>query len=133
MASSKADNSVMYIGTPGFCHHTLTKEAFHTEIIDGNTGQVTGNYTKTRNTRDRSLVNRFTLYKGLPEVWLIVYALKAIVFCSLSSDKIRSVTYLMFADRLDSSKFPKELLNVRENMLSERQLRRIYLLKLLVH
>lgn len=70
-ASQKVNNTVVYVGTPGFCLHTLRKEAFYTEIVDGNTGQIKGNYTKSRNMRDRSLVNRFMLYKGLPEIIFI--------------------------------------------------------------
>lgn len=71
-SGKKTDNSVLYVGKPGFCHHKLTKKAFMTELIDGETGAVVGNYTKTRNIRDRSLIGRFALYKGLPDVRILM-------------------------------------------------------------
>lgn len=64
----KADNSVHYIPRPGFCHHVLTKKHFVTEFVDGHTGLILANYTKARNVRERSLLDRFHLYQGLPEI-----------------------------------------------------------------
>lgn len=61
-------SSAYYVAKPGFCHHTLTKQHFKTEFIDGKTGGVLHSYVQQRNPRKRSRFNRFRLYQNLPEV-----------------------------------------------------------------
>lgn len=56
------------VNKAGFCHHTLYKNRFTTEFVDGVTGKVLGSYTKLANPRTQDLMTRFQVYKTLPDV-----------------------------------------------------------------
>lgn len=113
---SRVEGSVVYFGTPGFCHHIVTASALTTELIDGVSGDVLFEYSQSRISRPRSWLQRFNIYKGLSEVLPII---QLILLVLIRSNLFQFHIWKVFLAQRD--------------ILSDDQARLIYLSELLGH